>query len=77
MYILVNKSDTKRVQVSFTKEQWELISKFKGELGSGDADVVRNIIISWLSEKSVISSSIKDKIENEAKLLLKNNEGGS
>ena len=62
MCTLANKSDTKRVQVSFTKEQWELISKFKGELGSGDADVIRNIVISWLSEKSVISSKVKKKI---------------
>ena len=50
---------TKRVQVSFTEKQWELLEKFKGEFGEGDADIVRSIVISWLSEKSFISSTIK------------------
>ncbi len=52
---------TKRVQVSFTERQWELIEKLKGELGEGDADVVRNIVIAWLSEKSFISSTVKKR----------------
>jgi hypothetical protein len=51
----------KRVQVSFTEKQWELIEKFKGEFGDSDADIVRNIVISWLSEKSFISSTIKKR----------------
>lgn len=52
---------TKRVQVSFTEKQWELLEKFKGELGESDADIVRSIVISWLSEKSFISSTIKKR----------------
>lgn len=52
---------TKRIQVSFTEKQWELLEKFKGELGESDADIVRNIVISWLSEKSFISSTIKKR----------------
>jgi hypothetical protein len=52
---------TKRVQVSFTERQWELIEKLKGELGEGDADVVRNIVIAWLSEKGFISSIVKKR----------------
>lgn len=51
----------KRVQVSFTEKQWELLEKFKGELGESDADIVRSIVISWLSEKSFISSTIKKR----------------
>ena len=51
----------KRVQVSFTDNQWDLLSKFKGEFGSKDADIVRNIVIAWLSEKSIISSTIKKR----------------
>lgn len=60
---------TKRVQVSFTEKQWELLEKLKGELGESDADVVRSIIISWLSEKSFISSTIKKRnnLELESK----------
>lgn len=52
---------TKRIQVSFTEKQWELLKKFKGELGESDADVIRNIVITWLSEKSFISSTIKQR----------------
>lgn len=54
---------TKKVQVTFTAEQWELIETLRGELGSGDADVVRNIVLAWLAEKSVVSESAKKKIQ--------------
>lgn len=54
-------SKTKKVQVSFTEKQWEVIEKLRGELGDGDSDIVRNIVIAWLSEKSFISDSAKNK----------------
>jgi len=52
----------KRVQVSFTEEQWSLIEKFRGVLGNDDAEIVRSIVLSWLSEKSIVSSAVKEKI---------------
>ncbi|MCU0427463.1 MAG: CopG family transcriptional regulator [Candidatus Kapabacteria bacterium] len=55
----------KRVQVSFTEQQWVLLSKFKGEFGDTDADVVRSIVIAWLSEKSFITDTVKQKIHDE------------
>ena len=58
-----NNGYSKRIQVSLTKKQWELIQKLKGELGNADADVVRNIVLAWLSEKSFISDSAKNKKE--------------
>ena len=59
---------TKRVQVTFTEKQWELIQKLKGELGDGDADVVRNLVLAWLSEKSLISTSVKEnKMKKDSK----------
>ncbi|MDR0911982.1 MAG: CopG family transcriptional regulator [Methanobrevibacter sp.] len=54
--------ENKRIQVNFTPEQYELIQKLKGELGGSDADVVRNIVINWLTEKSFISTTLKEKI---------------
>ncbi len=57
----------KRVQVVFTDQQWELISNLRGEFGNGDADIVRNIVLSWLSEKSIISSNLKNKIDNKVR----------
>jgi len=52
-------SKTKRVQVTFTEKQWKLIEKLKGEMGDGDADIIRNIVLAWLAEKSFISDTIK------------------
>lgn len=52
----------KRVQVAFTQDQWKLIEKFRGELGDGDADIVRNIVLAWLAEKSFISTVAKSKM---------------
>jgi hypothetical protein len=50
---------TKRVQVSFTERQWALLEKLQGEMGMKDADIVRNIVLAWLAEKSFISYTIK------------------
>jgi len=60
-----HKDDTKRVQVSFTQEQWEVIQNLDGTIGSSDAEVVRNIVISWLAEKSFISKVTKNKMDEE------------
>jgi len=55
----------KRVQVSFTKGQWALIERFKEAMGDTDADIVRNIVLAWLAEKSIIVTDVKRKIETE------------
>jgi len=54
----------KRVQVVFTPEQWSLIENFRGEFGEGDAEIIRNMVLAWLSEKSIISTNAKIKINN-------------
>lgn len=59
-------SDKKRVQVVFTDGQWELISNLRGEFGEGDADIVRNIVLAWLAEKSLISTNVKQRMGNNA-----------
>lgn len=60
-----NISPSKRIQVSFTESQWTLINKFKGEFGDTDADIIRNIVMAWLAEKSFITETIKNKIRDE------------
>jgi hypothetical protein len=60
-----DKSRAKRVQVTFTEEQWSLIERFKGIMGNDDAEVVRNIILAWLAEKSFIAEKIKGKIREQ------------
>jgi len=49
----------KRIQVTFTEEQWRLLEGLKGLLGNEDAEMVRNIVLAWLAEKSVISTFLK------------------
>jgi len=59
--------DTKRIQVTFTERQWRLIEKLQGEMGMSNAEIVRNITIAWLSEKSFISSVVKkEKMADQA-----------
>ena len=63
--VLKNKrSKVKRVQVTFTGEQWGLIEVFRGIMGSEDAEIVRNIVLAWLAEKSVVSSKVKKIVES-------------
>jgi len=57
-------NDKKRVQVVFTPGQWKLISQLRGEFGDGDADIVRNIVLAWLAEKSLISTNVKQRMGN-------------
>lgn len=59
--------DTKRIQITFTNEQWELIQKFKGIMGQSDSEVVRNIVLAWLSEKSLVSSRVKKDMSEVSK----------
>jgi hypothetical protein len=53
------RNKVKRVQVTFTREQWSLIEHFRGVMGNDDAEIVRNIVLAWLAEKSVISTHVK------------------
>ena len=62
LFMKTTKGEVKRIQVTFTKEQWALIEKLKGELGLSDSEVVRNIVLNWLIEKSFISTSLKNKL---------------
>ena len=59
------RSRVKRVQVTFTEEQWSLIERFRGVMGSDDAEIVRNIVLAWLAEKSVVSESVKRGMKEE------------
>lgn len=53
---------SKKVQVSFSDSQMVILEYLKGEFGETDAEVVRNIVLAWLSEKSFITTIAKQKI---------------
>jgi len=59
---------SKRVQVSFTKRQWKMIEMLRGEMGDNDADIIRNVVLAWLAEKSFVTDTTKlkmDKLKNK------------
>jgi|TARA_Y100000310_G_scaffold226034_1_gene228113 hypothetical protein len=58
-----NKLGTAKIHVKFTKEQLELINDLKGILGSTNSEVVRTIVMTWLSEKSIIPNAIKKLVK--------------
>jgi len=51
----------KKIQVTFTNGQWKLIEKLRGTIGDSDSEIVRNIVISYLSEKSYIKDETSNK----------------
>ncbi len=63
---------SKKIQVSFSDKQIDLLDKLKGEFGETDADVVRNVVLAWLSEKGFISTVIKQRISQESEQRLNN-----
>jgi len=56
----------KKVQVTFSDEQLKLIKRLRGTMGFSDSDVVRNIVIFYLSEKSYIKEEISNKMKSES-----------
>ena len=50
------------MQVAFTEQQWKMISSLKGTIGDTDAEIVRNLVISWLAEKSLAAEAAKKNI---------------
>lgn len=57
--------EIKRIHVNFTMEQYGLLQKLKGELGNIDSEVVKNITMVWLTEKSFIFTMLKQKLFGE------------
>jgi hypothetical protein len=51
----------KKIQVTFSDGQWRLVEKLRGAIGDTDSEVVRNIVISYLSEKSYIKEQVSNK----------------
>lgn len=52
----------RRVQVTFTEDQWALMATLRGVMGDSDATVVRNIVIAWLAEKSLLTTVVKERL---------------
>jgi len=48
----------KKVLVTFSKDQYAMLSKFKGKAGNSDAEVVRNLLIAYWSEKTYLKGLV-------------------
>ena len=56
------KEKSKRVNVTFDKEIWEIINNTVG-LGCGDSAKVQNICVAWLGEQGILSGIIKKRLK--------------
>ncbi len=50
----MRKPPMRRALVSLPDGAWRVIDELKGTLGDGDSEVIRNIVISHLSEKGIL-----------------------
>lgn len=58
---------SKKIQVSFSNRQIEVINELQGEFGDSEAEVVRTIVMIWLSEQKLLQASLMkhQKFANE------------
>jgi hypothetical protein len=63
----MNMTEVQRILVTFDKDQIEIIRSLKG-LGTEDADIVRSIVMAYLSEHNYIkqASIDRDRVTEEA-----------
>ena len=54
----------KRVMVNFTDEQWNLLEKFRGVFGQSDSEIVKYIVMAYLSEKSYVKKASEEDKES-------------
>ena len=54
--------------MKFTKEQLDLISSLKGILGGTNSEVVRTIVMSWLSEKSMLTKNLEIYVRRDSQI---------
>ena len=57
----------RKIIVSFPEGVFETVRNLKGELGDSDSEVVRNIVISYLSEQGFFSQTSVKGIANRTK----------
>lgn len=60
---ILDTKNVKRIQVSLPLKQWRILEKMRGEMGNSDSEIIKNIVTSWLVDKSIITTSLKRKME--------------
>ena len=64
--LIVYKGDimSKKIVVTLPDETYKIMKNLEG-MGNKDGEIVRNLVISWMAEKSMISTSAKEKMKNK------------
>lgn len=55
---------SKKIVVTLPDETYKIMKNLEG-MGSKDGEIVRNLVISWMAEKSMISTSAKEKMKRK------------
>lgn len=55
---------SKKIVVTLPDETYKLMKHLEG-MGNKDGEIVRNLVISWMAEKSMISTSAKEKMKHK------------
>jgi hypothetical protein len=50
-----------QVNVKLTDEQKQIVEDLVGIMGGTDAEVLRSILLAWLSDKSILTDVIKKR----------------
>lgn len=53
---------SKKIVVTLPDETYKLMKNLQG-MGNKDGEIVRNLVISWMAEKSMISTSAKERMK--------------
>ncbi len=56
---------SRRALVSLPDGVWKIIdNELKGQIGDGDSEVIRNIVIAYLTEKGYLLKGINNRMTN-------------
>jgi hypothetical protein len=61
-----------KIQITLSEKQIDILETFRGKMGNTQAEIVRNIVLAWLAEKSFITDSVKKENDDVYKRVTQN-----
>ena len=58
------KTNSEQLNVKLTIKQKAILKNLVGVMGGTEAEVLRTVFMSWLSEKNMINDLVKESIKN-------------
>lgn len=59
----------KKIQVSFNDRQIEVINELRDEFGDSESEVVRTIVMIWLSEQGLLQASFAKRQKSSSTFM--------